>query len=93
MSSYATKTDLKNATGDDTSKLAAKLDLVSLKSEVDKIVVDKLKTVPVNLSKLSNVVKIEVFKKTVYDKLVTKVNNIDTTGIVLKLNMIQTNQI
>ena len=52
---YATKTDLKNATGVDTSQLASKSDLASLKAEVDKIDVDKLKTVPVDLSKLSNV--------------------------------------
>ena len=41
-------------------------------------------TVPVDLSKLSNVVKDEVVKKTVYDKLVTKVNNFDTSGFLLK---------
>ena len=46
--------------------------------------VDKLKTVPVDLSKLSNVVNNEVAKKTVYDKLVAKVNNIDTNGYILK---------
>ena len=78
LSSYATKTKLKIAAGVDTSKLAAKSDLAGLKAEVDKIVVGKLKTVPVDLSKLSNVVKNEVVKKTVYDKLVAKVNNIDT---------------
>ena len=44
LSNYATKADLKNATGIDTSKLAAKSDLVSLKAEIDKIDVDKLKT-------------------------------------------------
>ena len=63
MSSYATKADLKNATGIDTSKLAVKSDLVSLKAEVDKRDVDKLKTVSVDLSKLSNVLKNEVLKK------------------------------
>ena len=42
LSNYATKLDLKNATGVDTSKLAAKSDLASLKAEVDKIDVDKL---------------------------------------------------
>ena len=63
LSNYATKADLKNATGIDTSKLAAKSDLASLKVEVDKIDADKLKTVPINLSKLSNVVKNDVFKK------------------------------
>ena len=48
LSSYATKLDLKNATGVDTSKLAAKSDLASLKAEIDKIDIDKLKTVPVD---------------------------------------------
>ena len=88
MSSYATKAELKNATKIDTSRLAAKLDLASL--EVYKIDFDKLKTVPVDLSKLSNAVINEVVKKTVYDKLVAKANNIDTNGFVLKLNMTQT---
>ena len=40
--------------------------------------------VPVDLSKLSDVVKNDVVKKTVYDKLVAKVNNIDTSAFVLK---------
>ena len=88
MSSYATKAELKNATRTDTSRLAAKLDLASL--EVYKIDFDKLKTVPVDLSKLSNAVINEVVKKTVYDKLVAKANNLDTNGFVLKLNMTQT---
>ena len=84
LSNYATKADLKNATGIDTYKLAAKSDLASLKAEVDKIGVDRLKTVPVDLSKLSNAVNNDVVKITVYDKLVTKGNNIDTSGFVLK---------
>ena len=84
LSSYATKAEFKNATGIDSSNFALKLNLASLKSEVDKIDVDKLKTVPVDLSKLSNVVKNEAVNKTVYDKLVAKVNNIDTSGLVLK---------
>ena len=45
LSDYATKADLKNATGVDTSKLAAKSDLASLKAGVDKLDVDKLKTI------------------------------------------------
>ena len=53
--------------------------MANLKSEVDKLDVDKLATVSVDLSKLSNVVKNEVVKKTEYNKLVTKVNNIDTS--------------
>ena len=81
---YATKADLKNATGVDTSKLAAKSDLASLKAEVDKLDIDKLIPVPVDLRKLSDLVKNDVNKKTVYDKLVAKGNNIDTSGFVLK---------
>ena len=53
LSNYATKTDLKNATGIDTCKLAAKYDLVSLKAEVDKLDIDKLVPAPVDLSKLT----------------------------------------
>ena len=83
LSSYATKTDLEKATGFDTSNIPVTFDLVSLKAEIDKIYVDKWKTVPVDLSKLSNVINNEVVKKTVYDKLVAKVNNIDTSGFVL----------
>ena len=66
------KLDSKNAKGVDTSKLAAKSDLASLKDEIDKIDVDKLKTVPVDLSKLSSVVNNQVVKKTVFDILVAK---------------------
>ena len=61
---YATKTDLKNITHTDVSSFASKTNLPALKSKVDKIDVDKLKTVPDNLAKLSNVVKNEVVKKT-----------------------------
>ena len=68
----------------DVSNFALKSNLASVKTEVEKIDLDKLKTVPVDLSKLSNVVKHEVVRKTVYDKLVTKVNSIDTTGFILK---------
>ena len=58
--------------------------MANLKTEVDKLDIDKLVPVPVDLSKLSNVVKNEVIKKTVYDKLVAKVNNIYTSVFVLK---------
>ena len=84
LSTYATKIELKEETGTDTSKLAAKADLASLKAELDTTDVEKLKAVPVVLSKLSSVVKNEVVKKTVYDKLVTKVNGIVTSGFVSK---------
>ena len=84
LSNYATKTDLKNVTHIDTSSFALKTNLASLKTEVDKLDIDKLAPVPVDLSKLSDVVKNDVVKKTVYDKLVAKVNNIDTSDFVLK---------
>ena len=84
LSNYATKDDIKNITHVDTSSFALKTNLANLKTEVDKLDVDKLTTVPVHLSKLSNVVKNDVVKKTVYDKLVAKVDNIDTSGLVKK---------
>ena len=83
LSNYATKANLKDATGIDTSNFALKLNLASLKAEVDKIDVEKLKTILVDLSKLSSVVN-NVVKKTVYDKLVAKVISVDASGFVLK---------
>ena len=58
--------------------------MANLKTEVDKLDIDKLVPVPTDLSKLSNVVKNYVVKKTVYDKLVAKVDDIDTNDFVLK---------
>ena len=63
LSNYATKTDLTNAIGVDASKLAAKSGLAYLKDEIDKVDVDELKTVSVDLSKQSNVVNNDVAKK------------------------------
>ena len=63
LTNYATKTDLKNITHTDVSSFASKTNLSALKTEVDKIDVDKLKIVPDDLAKLSNVVKNEVVKK------------------------------
>ena len=85
LSNYATKTDLKNVTHVDTSSFALKTNLANLKTEVDKLDIDKLVHIPADLSKLSNVVKNDV----VNDKLVAKVNaiplnNIDTSDFVLK---------
>ena len=65
----------------DTSSFALKSSLASLKTEVDKLV-----PVPVDLSKLSDVVKNDVVKKTVYDKLVAKVNSVDATIFDIKSN-------
>ena len=84
LSNYATKANLKNATGIDIFKLAAKSDLASLKAEIDKLDIDKLVSVPVDLSKLGDVVTNDIVKKLVYDKLVAKVNSIETSRFVLK---------
>ena len=84
LSNYATKDDIKNITHVDTSSFSLKTNLPNLKSEVDKLNVDKLKPIPTDLSKLSDVVKNDVVKKTDYNKLVTKVDNIDTSGLVKK---------
>ena len=84
LSNYATKADLKNVTNVDTSSFALKANLASLKIEVDKLDIDKLAPVPVDFSKLSDVVEIDVVKKAVYDKLVGKVNNIDSGTFLLQ---------
>ena len=81
---YATKDDIKNITHVDTSSFALKRNLANLKTEVDKLDIDKLVPVPVNLSKLSNVVKNDVIKKAEYNRLINKVNNIDTSRFILK---------
>ena len=83
---YATKTDIKNISHVDTSSFALKSNLASLKTKVDKLDIYELAPVPVDLSKLSNVVENDVVKKTVYHKLVAKVNSIDTSRLVLKTN-------
>ena len=82
LSNYATKTDLKNVPIVHVSSFALKSNLASLKTEVDKLDIDKLVPVPVDLSKLSDVVKNDVVKKTECNTLVTKVDNIDTTNFV-----------
>ena len=85
LSNYATKTDFKNVTHVDASIFSPKTNLASLKTAVDKQGIDKLAPVPVDFSKLSDVGrKNDVVKKTVYDKLVAKINNVDTSDFVLK---------
>ena len=84
LSNYSTKADIKNISNVDTSSFALKTNLANLKTEVDKLDIDKLVPVPVDLSKLSDVVKNDVVKKDAYDKLVIKVDNVDTSGFVLK---------
>ena len=84
LSNYATKTDIKNISHVDTSSFALKTNLASLKTEVDKLDIDKLVPIPVDLSKLNDAVKNDVVKKTVYDELVAKVDNINASDFVLK---------
>ena len=84
FSNYATKTDLKNVTHVDTSTFALKTNLASLKTEIDKLDIDKLAPAPVDLSKPNDAVENDVVKKAVYNKLAAKVNNIDTSAFVLK---------
>ena len=74
LSNYATKADIKNITHADTSNFALKTNLSNLKTEVDKLDIDKLIPVLVDLGKLSNIVNNEVVKKTEYD---AKLKNID----------------
>ena len=88
LSNYATKKEINDITHVDTSNFVLKANLANLKTEVDKLHIDKLATVPVDLIKLSNVVKNDVVKKTEYDILVAKVNNIDASDFVLKTDLI-----
>ena len=74
LTNYATKTDLNNITHVDTSSFASKTNLAALKTEVDKLDIDKLKTAPTDLAKLTNAVENDLVKKTVYN---TKVTNIE----------------
>ena len=69
LSNYATKTNIKNISHVNTSSFALKINLVSLKTEVHKLDINKLVPVPTDLSKLSNAVKNVVVKRTVYDKI------------------------
>ena len=75
LANYATIDDVKNKTHVDVSSYATKTNLAALKSEVDKIDADKLNTVPVDLAKLSNVVKNDIVKKTDYNTKVTSIEN------------------
>ena len=75
LSNYATKDDVKNITHVDVSSYARITNLAALKTEVDKIDTDKLKAVPNDLAKLSNVVKNDVVKKTDYNTEVTSKEN------------------
>ena len=78
LSNYATKADLKDISHIDISNFALKSNLASLKTEVDKQDIDKLTPVP------NDLVKTDIVKKTEYNKLVTKFDNVDTTNFVKK---------
>ena len=84
LSNYATKADLKNARGVDTSKFAKKADLANLKSNVDKLAIDKLKNVPSNLINLkSKVDKLDV------DKLVPVFVDLSKLSDVVKKDVVK----
>ena len=92
LSNYATKDDVKNITHVDVSSYATKTNLAALKTEVDKIDTDKLKTVPNDLAKLSNVVKNEVVKKTDFsaDTYVTRTKfSTDTNALDDKIDKVE----
>ena len=100
LTSYATKTDLKNITHVDVSSFASKTNLAALKTEVDKIDTDKLKTAPTDLAKLTNAIENDVVKKTAYNTKVTSIeaqiagltkNTADNLADITKLKAIDTN--
>ena len=100
LSNYATKDDLKNITHVDVSSFASKTNLAALKTEVDKIDVDKLKTTPTDLAKLTNAIENDFVKKTDYNTKVTSIetqivgltkNRVDNLTDITKLKPIDTN--
>ena len=91
LSNYATKDDVKNITHTDVSSFASKTNLSALETEIDKIDIDKLKIVPDDLAKLSNVVKNEVVKKTDFsaDNYVTRTKfSTDTNSLDDKIDKV-----
>ena len=100
LTNYATKTDLKNITHVDVSSFASKTNLAALKTEVDKIDVEKLKTTPTDLAKLTNAVENDLVKNTDYNTKVTSIeaqiagltkNAVDNLADITKLKTIDTN--
>ena len=100
LTNYATKNDLKNITHVDVSSFASKTSLLTLKTKIDKIDVDKLNTALTNLASLNNPVKNEVVKKTDYNTKVTSIetqiagltkNTVDNLADITKLEAIDTN--
>ena len=100
LANYATKTDSKKITHVDVSSFGSKTNLAALKTEIDKIDADKLKTIPIDLDRLSNLVKNDVVKKTDYNTKVTSIeaqiagltkNTVDNLADITKLKAINTN--
>ena len=100
LANYATKTDLNNITHVDVSSFASKTNLVALKTEIDKIDADKLKTTPADLTKLTNAIENDVVKKTDYNAKVTSIeaqiagltkDTVDNLADITKLKAIDTN--
>ena len=100
LANYATKTDLNNITHVDVSSFASKTNLAALKTEVDKIDADKLKTAPTDLAKLTNAIENDVVKKTDYNSKVTSIeaqiagltkNTVDNLADITKLKAIDAN--
>ena len=100
LTNYATKTDLRNITHVDVSSFASKTNLAALKTEVNKIDTDKLKTAPNDLAKLTNTIENDVVKKTDYNTKVTSIeaqiagltkNTVDSLADITKLKAIDTN--
>ena len=100
LTNYATKADLKNTTHVDVRNFASKTNLAALKTEVDKIDTDKLKTAPTDLAKLTNAIENDVVKKTDYNTKVNSIeaqiagltkNTVDNLADITKLKAIDTN--
>ena len=100
LDNYATKDHVKNITHVDVSSFASKTNLAALMTEVDKIDVDKLKTTPTDLVKLTNAVENDLVKKTDYNTKVTGIetqiagltkNTVDYLADITKLKAIDTN--
>ena len=100
LTNYATKTDLNNITHVDVSSFASKSTLAALKTEVDNIDTDKLKTTPSDLAKLTNAIENDVVKKTDYNAKATSIeaqitgltkNTVDNLADIKKLKAIDTN--
>ena len=99
MANYSTKVDVKNITHVDVSSFASKTNLAALKTEVDKIDVEKLKITPTDLTKLTNAVENDLVKKTDYNTKVTSIesqiagvtkNTLDNLGDITKLKAVDT---